>query len=420
MRLSCDIVIVGAGAGGLLLALALEGQGYHVVIIEQQAGPMESSRRGELLQPCGIKILDRFGLLGAVRSGGAHETHQFHFFRIGGPRLSSMDYRRLMPPYNYALITQPHIVQSALLDRLSHIRQIEILWGTLFDGLRWDGSRVGGIRAVRADDEIEIEARLVIGADGVESKVRKALSISYQLYRYRDSYLTMLLDRPSGFDRDARFYVGHRQILGLFPVSGEKLYLFYMIPADGMQDYQGSGLGNLKNSLMTIDPALRDPLKELDSWEKMALMPCYRVRVPTWVKHGVALLGDAVHAMNPHMAQGRNQAMEDAAALAPVIESCFKRDDFSREALLHYEQVRKPATHVLQRMGDELTWLWNTGNPLLAWMRDRILRNIGRIPRLQRKIVSTVAGLELQPFNQVDRLIALGLLPDTLEKTKEA
>jgi 2-polyprenyl-6-methoxyphenol hydroxylase-like FAD-dependent oxidoreductase len=230
----------------------------------------------------------------------------------------------------------------------------------------------------------------------------------------------MLLDRPSGFDRDARFYVGRRQILGLFPVSNEKLYLFYMIPTEGMWKYQGRGLEDLKNTLLAIDPDLRDPLKGLDSWEKVALMPCYRVTARTWVKDGVALLGDAVHAMNPHMAQGRNQAMEDAAALTPVIASCFKRADFSREALLHYEQVRKPATHVLQKMGDELTWLWNTGNPLLAWMRDRIIKNIGRIPRLQRKIIATVSGLELQPFNQVDRLIALGLLPDPLKKRKRS
>jgi 6-methylpretetramide 4-monooxygenase len=420
MRLSCDIVIVGAGAGGLFLALALEGEGYHAVIVEQQPGPMRSSRRGELLQPCGIKILDRFGLLGAVRSGGAHETRQFHFLRIGGPRLSSMDYQQLPPPYNYALITRPHIVQSALLNRLSHIRQIEILWGTAFTGLRWDGTRIGGIRAARADEEIEIEARLVIGADGVESMVRKALGISYQSHNYRDSYLTMLLDRPPGFDRDARFYVGRRQILGLFPVSGEKLYLFYMIPSDGMQDYQRRGLEDLKNTLIRIDPALQDPLKGLGSWEQVALMPCYRVTAQTWVKDGVALLGDAVHAMNPHMAQGRNQAMEDAVALAPVIESCFNRADFSRVALLRYEQVRKPATRVLQRMGDELTWLWNTGNPLLAGMRDRIIKSIGQNPRLQRKIISTVSGLAVRPFNPVDRLIALGLLsPAPRKETKK-
>ncbi len=417
MKLSCDIVIVGAGAGGLLLALALEGKGYSIVIVEQHPGPMKSSRRGELLQPCGIKILDRFGLLGLICSGGAHETHQFHFLRIGGPRLSSMDYQQLPPPYNYALITQPHIVQAVILDRLAHVRQIEILWGTVFASLRWDGPHIRGIRAVRGAEEIEIEAPLVIGADGVESMVRKAIGIPYQKHSYRDSYFTMLLDRPSGFDRDARFYVGRRQILGLFPVSGEKLYLFYMIPDVAVQDYQRRSLEDLKNALIAIDLILRNPLKGLASWEQVALMPCYLVTAQTWVKDGVVLLGDAVHAMNPHMAQGRNQAMEDVMALAPVIESCFKRTDFSKDALLHYEQVRKPATLILQKMGDELTWLWNTGNPLLAWLRDRILKNIGQNPRLRRKTLSTVSGLAAQPFNLLDRLIALGLLPELSKET---
>jgi len=315
------------------------------------------------------------------------------------------------------LITQPHIVQTAILDRLAHVRQIEILWGTVFTGLRWDGSHIRGIRAVRETEEIEIEAPLVIGADGVESAVRKAVDIPYQKHSYRDSYFTMLLDRPSGFDRDARFYVGHRQILGLFPVSDEKLYLFYMVPAASVQDYRRRGLEDLKNALTAIDPALRDPLKGLASWEQVALMPCYRITSKTWVRDGLALLGDSVHAMNPHMAQGRNQAMEDAMALSPVIESCFKRADFSKDALLHYEFVRKPATRVLQKMGDELTWLWNTGNPLLARLRDRILKNIGENPRLQRKTLFTISGFAVQPFNMLDRLIALGLLPELSKET---
>jgi monooxygenase len=417
MKFSCDIVIVGAGAGGLLLALALEGKGHSVVIIDQQAGPMKSSRRGELLQPCGIKILDRFGLLDLIRSGGAHETRRFHFLRVGGPRLSSMDYQQLPPPYQYALITQPHIVQAAILNRLTDVRQTKILWKTVFSGLCWDGPYIRGVRAIREAQEIEIKASLVIGADGVESAVRKAMDIPYELHRYRDSYFTMLLDRPSGFEHDARFYVGRRQVLGLFPVSDEKLYLFYMIPALEVQDYQKRGVESLKNALTAIDPALQDSLKGLASWEQVALMPCYRVTAQNWVMNGIALMGDAVHAMNPHMAQGRNQAMADALALAPVIEACLKRADFSREALLHYQHVRKPATRTLQKMGDELTWLWNTGNPLLAWLRDRILKNIGQNPRLGRKTLFTISGLAPQPFNLLDRLIALGMFPELSKKT---
>src|SRR3989304_4024317 len=178
------------------------------------------------------------------------------------------------------------------------------------------------------------------------------------------------------------------------------------------------GLEDLKNAFIAIDSSLREPLKGLESWDRVATMPCYRVTAQTWVKDGLALMGDAVHAMNPHMAQGRNQVMEDVMALVPVIESCFKRSDFSREALLHYEQIRQPPTQALQKMGDELTWLWNTGHPVLAWLRDRILKTIGRNPRLHDKTLLTISGLAVQPFNLLDRLIALGFLPELWEEIR--
>ena len=185
-----------------------------------------------------------------------------------------------------------------------------------------------------------------------------------------------------------------------------------MVPAAAVRDYRMRGLEDLKNSLTGIDSALRYSVKGLDSWDQVALMPCYRVTAQNWVMDGIALMGDAVHAMNPHMAQGRNQAMEDAVALAPVIESCFKRGDFSRKALLHYERMRKPATQTLQKMGDELTWLWNTRNPFLVLLRDRVLKIVGKNPRLSRKTLFTISGLEPQPFNLPDRLVALGIFPE--------
>ncbi|MDC4226010.1 MAG: FAD-dependent monooxygenase [Candidatus Manganitrophus sp.] len=62
-------------------------------------------------------------------------------------------------------------------------------------------------------------------------------------------------------------------------------------------------------------------------------MPCFRVQeCRRWVTEGAALIGDAAHAMNPHVAQGRNTAMEDGLVLAEVLEECFRKGDFSAEA----------------------------------------------------------------------------------------
>lgn len=63
-------------------------------------------------------------------------------------------------------------------------------------------------------------------------------------------------------------------------------------------------------------------------------MPCFRVRCRRWVTDGAALIGDAAHAMNPHVAQGRNTAMEDGIVLAEVLEECFRKGDFRRKRSL--------------------------------------------------------------------------------------
>jgi 2-polyprenyl-6-methoxyphenol hydroxylase-like FAD-dependent oxidoreductase len=110
--------------------------------------------------------------------------------------------------------------------------------------------------------------------------------------------------------------------------------------------------------------------------------------------------------MNPHVAQGTNQAMEDATALAEALFDCFDRGAFHERLLSAYEAARRPKVETLQRMGDELTLLWNRGLPL-AWVRDRIFRKIARDRPLRRAILLNVAGLAVSPYGWRERLAAL-------------
>jgi hypothetical protein len=68
------------------------------------------------------------------------------------------------------------------------------------------------------------------------------LAIPTQLHRYREGYLIAILGNPSGGLTDARYYVGRRSILGIFPASENKAYLFYMIPADSMAQIKAGDL----------------------------------------------------------------------------------------------------------------------------------------------------------------------------------
>ena len=118
-------------------------------------------------------------------------------------------------------------------------------------------------------------------------------------------------------------------------------------------------------------------------------------------------MGDAAHAMNPHTANGRNSAIQDAVILSDVLDESFRKGDFSARILSDYESARRRDVTVLQQMGDEKAWVWETSFPPMVFLRDRIFLSLGRRPELMGKFVSTVSGVKVQPFTLSDRIATL-------------
>jgi len=68
---------------------------------------------------------------------------------------------------------------------------------------------------------------------------------------------------------------------------------------------------------------------------------------------------------------------------------------------------------MLQELADQQVFYWNTENPVVAFLRDRVFRTLDRNARLRYQVLSTTAGLRtIPPFNRLDRVIAAGFFPD--------
>ncbi len=408
---STDVVIVGAGGGGAVLGLALAQKGIRSIILEQAAGPPRGLR-GEILQPNGQQILDRLGVLSALPSEAVRRVRYFHFHRAGGTRLCTIDYGMLPPPYNQAVVTLPNVAHHAILATLQASNPSGFRYGVSFTGLLREGDRVVGVTAQEGGRTLAIRSKLVVGADGAYSKVREALGIPADLHLYNEAYLIAIMPNVRELS-EARYFVGKNQILGLFPAAHDQAYVFYMIPAGSFDRIKQEGLEALKQRWRHIDPAIGPVIEHLRGWDQTGYMPTGRVRTPRWVENGAVLIGDAAHAMNPHASQGRMQAMCDAMALADVIADCAARDIWSASALAPFEAQRRPHVDMLQRLADEQVLFWNTGNPALAWLRDRVFRTLDGNARLKYQMLSTTAGWrQTRPFGLVDRFMAAGLLPD--------
>ena len=406
-----DVAVVGAGGGGAVLALALAKQGVRTVVLDQATGPPKGLR-GEILQPNGQRVLDRLGVLQSLPADATRSVRLFHFCRAGGTRLCSIDYGDLPPPYNRAIVTLPNVAHHAIVAAVQQHTSVTLRYGTSFSGLVREGNQVVGVSTQGPDGAHTIRAKIVVGADGAFSKVREALKIPADLYLYPDGYLIAILESDEPVS-ESFYYVGHRTILGIFPATGNKAYLFYMIRKDSMEAVKQRGITALQQTWSEIAPQFSRLFRCLNDWGQTAYMPTGRIRTPTWVADGAVLIGDAAHAMNPHASQGRMQAMVDAMALADLLPSCLNDRNYSAERLKEFERARRPQVTMLQELADQQVFYWNTKNPVVAFLRDRVFQTLDQNARLRYQVLSTTAGLRTTPpFNLIDRVIAAGLLPD--------
>jgi len=387
---------VGHEEGGRVRSLRRLEQLHHVVV----------DRRD------GQRVLDRLGVLQSLPADATRPVRHFHFCRAGGTRLCSIDYGDLPAPYNRAIVTLPNVAHHAIVAAVQQQKSVTLRYGTFFTGLLRESDRVVGLTAQGPDGITTIRAKIVVGADGAFSKVREALKIPADVYLYPDGYLIAILESEEPVS-ESFYYIGHRSILGVFPATGNKVYLFYMIPKDSMAAVKQRGILALQQTWSHIAPQFAGLFRHLSDWSQTAYMPTGRVRTPTWVADGAVLIGDAAHAMNPHASQGRMQAMVDAMALSDLVPGCLADKDYSAARLKAFERARRPQVTMLQRLADQQVFYWNTGNPVVAFLRDRVFQTLDRNARLRYQVLSTTAGLRtMPPFNLIDRVIAAGFLPD--------
>ena len=406
-----DVAVVGAGGGGAVLALALAQKGVRTIVLERAGGPPQGLR-GEILQPNGQHVLDRLGVLHKLSKESTRTVRKFHFCRVGGERLCTVDYGDLPPPYNRAVVTLPNAAHHAILDAMAAEPSVFLWYATTFTGLLRQQGQIVGLTATRGAETLTLKAKVVVGADGAFSAVREALQIPADLHLYPQGYLIAMLDAPAPVT-EAKYFVGKKTILGMFPAAGDKVYVFYMIDAGSYDQVKERGIPALQSAWTAIDASSAALFENLRDWRQTAFMPTGRVRTPTWVADGAVLIGDAAHAMNPHASQGRMQAMVDAMTLAELLPECIDRNDYSAATLRRYEELRRPQVTMLQRLADEQVLFWNTANPAIAFLRDRVFRTLDRNARLRYRVLATTAGLRSDPpFSVLDRVMAAGFMPD--------
>jgi 2-polyprenyl-6-methoxyphenol hydroxylase-like FAD-dependent oxidoreductase len=370
-----DVCIVGAGPAGLALALMLLRSGVRVTLVERSTA-LRRTFHGEILQPGGQRVLDELGVLDSARARGAAQLGGFQVLERERVLLD-IDYSRLPAPYDCLLaLPQPHLLDE-LLTACRGLPGFTLLEGHRIAALRErrPGSPCTGIFANGPDrTRVGIEARVVVGADGRFSKTRALAGIDAgRSESFAHDVAWFSLRAPGRETGRVRVHRAGGSAVLVHDTHPDRLRVGWTLPHGGWRQVARRGIDDIRAELAGALPQFKDLLRDqIRSMNDLTLLDVFAAHAREWVRDGLVLIGDAAHTHGPIGAQGINLALQDAAALHPVLLDALATGQPTRERLAPYARLRGPAAasvHRMQRM--QAKAMFGGGNPVAGFLRAR-------------------------------------------------
>lgn len=349
-----DVVVIGAGIGGLAAALALRAHGASVTVLEQ-AGSISELGAGLQISPNGLVVLRALGLeprlaRDAVRGRAVVLREHSH-----GRQVLRLDLARLAPEQSYYFVHRADLIdlladaarQSGVEIRLSQ-KVAQVVAGPSPVVVLADGSR--------------IQADLVVGADGLHSVARAALNGADRPFFTGQVAWRTVVPNLSNLGAEANVFMGPGQHLVAYPLRGGDLV--NLVAVQERQEWTREGWHhhddprNLRAAFAGFGGVVSDLLEQVG---EVGIWGLFRHPVaPCWQQGGVALLGDAAHPTLPFMAQGANMALEDAWVLA----DCLTRTSDVMRALSAYQARRRDRAVKVVAAANGNAWKYHLRAPL--------------------------------------------------------
>lgn len=385
-----DVVIVGGGMVGGALALGLTQQGFTVTVIEKNAPPAFDASsppdvRISAISASSVGLLRGLGVWDSVRKMRAHAYRQLETWEWESAHVVFNAAELKLPELGY--MVENNVLQLALWQALEAHERISLRVGTSLQAMR----REEMYTSLTLTDGSQIDARLVVGADGASSQVRQLAGIGIHAWQYQQSCMLISV-QCAGDPGDSTWQqftpAGPRAFLPLFDHWASLVW--YDAPAR-IRQLQGMSMAQLQQEITRHFPSRLGEVTPLSA----GAFPLTRRHALQYVKPGLALVGDAAHTIHPLAGQGVNLGYRDVEALLDILGRAKAHgEEWASLPVLKRYQTRRQADNFIMQSGMDLFYAgFSNDLPPVRMLRNLGLMAAERAGGLKRQALKYALGL---------------------------
>jgi monooxygenase len=386
-----DVCIVGAGPAGLTLALLLVRSGMQVAVIERSRSFTARDYRGEILQPGAMALLAELGVYERARARGGYELSRFQLIERGRV-LMDIDYAQLPKPYDFLLsIPQLHVLEE-LYESCRAYDTFEYLPKRSVSALVREDNRVTGVTAGVGEEQVTVQTRCVVAADGRYSKVRRLADIGFdRLDVFEHDILWLKVEMADRSSHDVRVLRANGNPVLIFDAYPGQVQIGWTLPHGGYRHLQERGFRYVKEQILKAVPEYAEAIEtQVTKFGDLSLLDVFAGYARSWVDNGLVLIGDCAHTHGPVGAQGINLAIADAVLLHPVLMNALRSGDISMTALSEFARDRRPDIEKVMKLQQRQSKAMLSQGGLASAIRPTVTRLLRYTP-MYRKVLWQIA-----------------------------
>jgi 2-polyprenyl-6-methoxyphenol hydroxylase-like FAD-dependent oxidoreductase len=395
MTTSC--CIAGGGPAGMMLGVLLARAGISVVVLEKHADFLRDFR-GDTVHPSTMEVIHELGVLDEFLARPHSELREARGV-VGDERVTLADFSHLPVHAPFiAMVPQWHFLDFLAEHGRRYPTFTLMMQAEVFELVERD-ARVVGVRAQTPHGPMQIDANLIVGADGRTSTVRSLARMRVDDIGAPIDVLWMRLSKhPEDSAEAALGNIRNGHIFVMLD-RGDYWQCAFVIPKGGYDDLRRAGLDAFRAQIVGIVPWLGNRVPEITSWSEVKLLTVKVDRLPQWHRPGLLCIGDAAHAMSPVGGVGINLAIQDAIAAANILWRPLQRGTPSAADLQAVQRRRELPTRVTQAVQ-----VFVQKNVLFKTIKGggvptklpTVVRLLNRYPWL-RRIPARFVGLGIRP-----------------------